>query len=164
VRTQEQDAVSDGPATLAELEKYAESTASSLLYLSLESVGVRDAGADHVASHVGKASGSVTALRGLPFHSSRQQRYVPLDLLEKQGLTADSLWEAFASGSAPTHAGVREVVFALASQAHAHMQHAAELTSSIPPSATPALLPAVSDVNVWCVALVADARVLRRLL
>lgn len=90
-------------ATLEDVEDYAEQTQSSLLYLALgarhvplgllwlvpyysaaqletrgpstlsEAVGVRDTAADHVASHVGKAAGLVTAIRGLPMHSAMSQ-------------------------------------------------------------------------------------------
>ena len=43
------------PATLAELEEYAENTMSSLLYLTLQAGGVSDAAADHAASHLVRA-------------------------------------------------------------------------------------------------------------
>lgn len=34
--------------------RYAEDTASALLYLTLEAAGVRNTSADHAASHIGK--------------------------------------------------------------------------------------------------------------
>lgn len=34
-------------------ERYAEDTAASLLYLTLEATGVRNTSADHAASHIG---------------------------------------------------------------------------------------------------------------
>ena len=40
--------------TVAQLEDRLEATQSSLLYLSLEAVGVRDAQAQHAASHIGE--------------------------------------------------------------------------------------------------------------
>lgn len=40
--------------TLAALENYAEDTSSSVLYLILESLRVRNMEADHAASHIGK--------------------------------------------------------------------------------------------------------------
>lgn len=70
-------------ATVASLEAYAEATHSSLLYLSLESVGVRDVHADHAASHIGKAAGLANVIRGLPVHARLGQRYFPDDLLTK---------------------------------------------------------------------------------
>ena len=40
------------PATLTDLEGYAEDTMSSLLYLTLQAGGVNEAAADHAASHL----------------------------------------------------------------------------------------------------------------
>lgn len=71
------------PRTLADVEEYAEQTASSMYYLSLETMGVKDVHADHVASHIGKAYGLTTLLRGVPFHASRKQIYLPMDLTTK---------------------------------------------------------------------------------
>ncbi len=71
------------PRTLADVEEYAEQTASSLYYLSLETMGVKNVNADHVASHIGKAYGLTTLLRGVPFHASRKQIYLPMDLTTK---------------------------------------------------------------------------------
>ncbi|XP_077127056.1 NADH dehydrogenase (ubiquinone) complex I, assembly factor 6 isoform X2 [Ranitomeya variabilis] len=65
---------------LKELETYAENTQSSLLYLALETLGVRDVHADHAASHIGKAQGIITCLRAVPFHSSKRQVFLPVDI------------------------------------------------------------------------------------
>jgi len=40
--------------TVEDLESYADHTASSLISLSLEMLGVKDLQADHAASHVGE--------------------------------------------------------------------------------------------------------------
>ena len=79
------DADLDGipPTTLAALEAYSEATHSSLLYLSLEAVGVRDVHADYAASHIGKAAGLANVIRGLPLHARLGQRYMPDDILLK---------------------------------------------------------------------------------
>ena len=79
------DADLDGrpPADLASLEAYAEATHGSLLYLTLEALGVRDASADHAASHVGKAAGIAMLLRSLPVHMRLGQLYLPMDLMAK---------------------------------------------------------------------------------
>jgi NADH dehydrogenase [ubiquinone] 1 alpha subcomplex assembly factor 6 len=53
------------------------------LYLSLECLGVRDDTADRVAGHAGVAIGLATLLRGTPYHTSRQQSYLPEDLMSK---------------------------------------------------------------------------------
>ena len=51
---------------LTDLETYAENTYSTLLYLTLQSLPVASMTLDHVASHIGKASGIAAVLRGLP--------------------------------------------------------------------------------------------------
>ncbi|CAJ0958715.1 unnamed protein product [Ranitomeya imitator] len=43
-------------------------------------VGVRDVHADHAASHIGKAQGIITCLRAVPFHSSKRQVFLPVDI------------------------------------------------------------------------------------
>jgi NADH dehydrogenase [ubiquinone] 1 alpha subcomplex assembly factor 6 len=65
------------------LEQYAENTASSLLYLALECLGMRDINADHAASHIGKALGLVTVIKALPYNAKVRQLYLPLDLTVK---------------------------------------------------------------------------------
>ncbi|XP_068090982.1 NADH dehydrogenase (ubiquinone) complex I, assembly factor 6 isoform X3 [Hyperolius riggenbachi] len=65
---------------IKELETYAENTQSSLLYLTLETLDVRDVHADHAASHIGKAQGIITCLRAVPFHSSCRKVFLPVDI------------------------------------------------------------------------------------
>ncbi|KAG7232398.1 hypothetical protein INR49_008906 [Caranx melampygus] len=65
---------------LQELESYSENTQSSLIYLLLECLGLKNVHADHAASHIGKAQGIVTCLRATPFHSSRRKVYLPMDI------------------------------------------------------------------------------------
>lgn len=79
----DQDLDRDEVQSLHELEVYTEQTASSLLYLTLECLGVRDDTADRVAGHAGVAIGLATLLRGTAYHSSRQQSYLPEDLMSK---------------------------------------------------------------------------------
>lgn len=63
---------------MAALESYAEGTLSTLNYLCLEAAGVRDQQADHAASHLGKAVGIVTVLRGTVHHARRRKSYLPV--------------------------------------------------------------------------------------
>ena len=93
--------------TLAALENFTEDTSSSLLYLTLESLRIRNMDADHAASHIGivsrslawsdcavltllgtcvwpgKAVGISFLLRGTPYHLQQRQTYLPMDLLAK---------------------------------------------------------------------------------
>ena len=78
--------------TLDALEKYAESTVSSINYLILETLDVRDVRVDHAASHLGKAQGIVTAIRATPFHAQKRRVLLPLDVLIKHGATAEVIW------------------------------------------------------------------------
>jgi len=72
---------------MQELEEYAENTATSLIYLQLEAMGFRDIAIDHVASHVGRAVGIVTILRGVPFLAKERRFYLPADLSAKVSIT-----------------------------------------------------------------------------
>lgn len=70
-------------ASLDDLEKYAENTASILLYLELQMMGITDVHADHAASHVGKAVGITTLIRGTPFHIRDRTFYLPSEIMAK---------------------------------------------------------------------------------
>ena len=58
----------DQPENLDDIEEYAELGHSSILYLLLESMGVRDDNSKIVASHVGCCSGIMTLLRAMPYN------------------------------------------------------------------------------------------------
>uniref|UniRef100_A0A8C6T6P5 NADH:ubiquinone oxidoreductase complex assembly factor 6 n=1 Tax=Neogobius melanostomus TaxID=47308 RepID=A0A8C6T6P5_9GOBI len=107
--------VTDRVRNLQELESYSENTQSSLLYLLLETL--KDVHVDHAASHIGKAQGIVTCLRATPHHSRRRRVYLPMDICIKHGASQ----EEFIRGS--RDGAVKDVVFDIASQAHAHLQH-----------------------------------------
>lgn len=55
------------------------SLCSQLLYLQLAAAGVASKEADHAASHLGKAVGITTLLKGTAFHASNRRSYLPLD-------------------------------------------------------------------------------------
>jgi NADH dehydrogenase [ubiquinone] 1 alpha subcomplex assembly factor 6 len=69
--------------TIKDMEKYAENTASCLLYLQLESLNVRDVNADHIVSHIGKMIGITTLLRSIPFHASQKRLVLPAEITAK---------------------------------------------------------------------------------
>ncbi|KAF9685709.1 hypothetical protein SADUNF_Sadunf03G0082400 [Salix dunnii] len=66
----------DIPETIEELEKYAEDTVSTLLYMILQTGAIRSTAVDHAASHVGKASGLLCLQRSLPYHASPNGPFV----------------------------------------------------------------------------------------
>ncbi|KAG7233164.1 hypothetical protein INR49_007413 [Caranx melampygus] len=122
---------------LQELESYSENTQSSLIYLLLECLGLKNVHADHAASHIGKAQGIVTCLRATPFHSSRRKVYLPMDICMLHGASQ----EDFIRGSREQN--VRDVVYDIASQAHVHLQHARSFSQNVPAAAMPAFLQTV---------------------
>ncbi|XP_071770072.1 NADH dehydrogenase (ubiquinone) complex I, assembly factor 6 isoform X2 [Centroberyx gerrardi] len=122
---------------LQELEAYSENTQSSLIYLLLECLGLKDVHADHAASHIGKAQGIVTSLRAIPYHSSRRKVYLPMDICMLHGASQ----EDFIRSSRQQN--VRDVVYDIASQAHVHLQHARSFSKTVPAAANPAFLQTV---------------------
>uniref|UniRef100_A0A8C4PXH6 NADH:ubiquinone oxidoreductase complex assembly factor 6 n=1 Tax=Eptatretus burgeri TaxID=7764 RepID=A0A8C4PXH6_EPTBU len=66
--------------SLQDLETYSEATQTSLLFLTLESLDVRNVNADHAASHVGKALGIFTCLRSVPYNASHRRVQLPIDI------------------------------------------------------------------------------------
>ncbi|KAM5157282.1 NADH dehydrogenase (ubiquinone) complex I, assembly factor 6 isoform 2-T2 [Mantella aurantiaca] len=117
---------------IKELEMYAENTQSSLLYLTLETLDVKDVHADHAASHIGKAQGIVTCLRAVPFHSSRRQVFLPVDICILHGASQ----EDFIRGSRERN--VKDVIFDIASQAYVHLEHARSFQKKVHGKAFPA--------------------------
>lgn len=130
------------PGTSAELERYAEDTQSTILYMTLQAGGIQSTVADHAASHIGKASGLLLLLKALPHHVNKQGtvHYIPASVAEECGLLITR-----EGGRSEVRAGERllDVVFKVASVAEAHLHKARELAPSVPKEAIPVLLPAL---------------------
>ncbi|KAG2778762.1 hypothetical protein JG687_00000973 [Phytophthora cactorum] len=139
----DQDLDREDVQSLHELEVYAEQTASSLLYLTLECLGVRDDTADRVAGHAGVSIGLATLLRGTPYHSSRQQSYLPEDLMNKHGITVEDLLAAVEDPKLGEK--VAPVVFDVACRAMEHLHQARSLRNELPSESRGAFLPLVSS-------------------
>jgi len=77
----EVDFRSQQPETMTEMIEYADNIFSSLLYLTLETVDVRDESVDIVAQHAGIGIGLVTALRGIRMRLIRGECLIPKELL-----------------------------------------------------------------------------------
>lgn len=129
------------PQTTAELERYAEDTQSTILYMTLQAGGIQSTIADHAASHIGKASGLLLLLKSLPHHVNKQGTipYIPASVAEECGLLTQE------GGRSEVRMGdeLPDAVFKVASVADAHLQKARELASSVPVEAVPVLLPAL---------------------
>nr|XP_002710745.2 NADH dehydrogenase (ubiquinone) complex I, assembly factor 6 isoform X1 [Oryctolagus cuniculus] len=123
---------------IQELENYAENTQSALLYLTLETLGIKDLHADHAASHIGKAQGIVTCLRATPYHGSRRKVFLPMDICMLHGVSQEDVLRKSQDKK------VRDVIYDIASQAHLHLKHARSFHKSVPARAFPAFLQTVS--------------------
>ncbi|KAI9000184.1 Squalene/phytoene synthase [Gaertneriomyces semiglobifer] len=123
--------------SLKALEQYAENTASSILYLELEALGLHDHNADHAASHVGKALGITTVLRGTPFHVAERRFHLPSDIMAKHSLSTEAVFR-----TGPSHE-LEEVVFEVATAANDQLITARSHLKDCPPTAFPVLLSAV---------------------
>lgn len=137
--------------SLADLESYAEDTYSTLLYLTLQSLPLHSIALDHLASHIGKASGIAAVLRGLPLlafpqpakshsnssglspgiqearESSRQGSVVlPLEVMAEFGVREEDVLRKGAE--AP---GLRDAVFKVATRGSDHLITARSMLNSI---------------------------------
>ena len=135
--------------TIESLERYAENTYSTLLYLTLQSLSMGSVTADHVASHIGKAVGITAVLRGLPLvafppppnhHSNssslggtldsqrRSQGSVtlPLDVMAQCGVKDEDVLRNGAEAE-----GVRDAVFEVATRASDHLITARQMLKNV---------------------------------
>ncbi|KAH8672714.1 Squalene/phytoene synthase [Tricladium varicosporioides] len=125
------------------LEMYAENTYSTLMYLTLAFMPLNSMPTDHVASHIGKATGIATVLRGLPLiafpeppnhHSNnaalgggRQGAVVlPLDVLADAGVREEDVFRRGAD--AP---GLKDAIFIIATRANDHLITAREMLKNL---------------------------------
>jgi NADH dehydrogenase [ubiquinone] 1 alpha subcomplex assembly factor 6 len=132
--------------TLPSLETYAENTYSTLFYLTLSSFSLSSVSADHLASHIGKATGIAAVLRGLPLiafppppthHTSNTTAgpldsapqgavLLPLDVMAQCGVVEE---QVFRQGAAAP--GLRDAVFAVATRANDHLITAREMLNNL---------------------------------
>ncbi|CEJ02380.1 hypothetical protein RMCBS344292_16387 [Rhizopus microsporus] len=122
--------------TIKDMETYAENTHSSLLYLQLESVGVKDVNADHAISHIGKMIGIATFLRALPFHLSQRRLVLPAE----HNVSQENVFRGEIEG-------LEDAVYDVATAAYDQLLTARSLLKSVPDSAFPVLLSAVPYVK-----------------
>ncbi|KAK7063020.1 NADH dehydrogenase (ubiquinone) complex I, assembly factor 6 [Halocaridina rubra] len=124
--------------SLQSVEDYSEKSNSVLYYLILQSLGVENVHADHVASHLGKAEGITRLIRGVPHLSSRRIVLLPQDVLMAHKVSQENIIR----GSQDQN--VKDVVFDIASTAHHHIEHVKDLMKSVPKNARIGLLSHVS--------------------
>ena len=124
-------------ASLAALQDYAEATSARLVYLALESLGIRDPAAEKAGFHIGIAYALAGLLRAMPFHARAGRLIIPADIAAQTELdTAD--YRALRSTRA-----LRSAAAAIATDASGHLVSARAHRRSRARSALPALLPAI---------------------
>ncbi|KAG0641543.1 Squalene/phytoene synthase [Tuber brumale] len=127
--------------SVPDLEGYAEGTYASLLYATLEGLGLRDTGLDHIASHVGKAEGIVATIRGLAVLAGAEGGggavVLPLDVCAEVGLRQEDVLRR-AQGRGVKEDGedavgkLKEVVFRIATLANDHLITARKMVAEEP--------------------------------
>jgi NADH dehydrogenase [ubiquinone] 1 alpha subcomplex assembly factor 6 len=137
IDAREADLEEEEPATLADLERYAEQTGAPLVLLALQALGVPAEGAAAEAGrHVGMAWALTGLLRAVSFHARSHRIYLPRELLERHGMTRHDVFEL------RPHPGLPAVVRAVAESARVHLAAARAARKGVPRRAVPALLTA----------------------
>lgn len=112
-----------------DLEAYAENTYGSLHYLALESLGIQSTPLDHIGSHIGKATGIVSILRGIPYnvrHPSTPSVVLPLDVMAAHDVSQESVLRL-----GPEAPGLKDAVFEVATRANDHMLTARKMLNEV---------------------------------
>ncbi len=135
IDAREADLAEKPPASFPALEDYAEATSATLIYLALEVLGVHNSAAGEVAHDIGIAYALAGLLRAMPFHARAGRRLIPIDIVERTGLSEQD-YRALRSTPA-----LRAATAELAAAALRHLETAR--THPIHRAAMPALLPAV---------------------
>jgi NADH dehydrogenase [ubiquinone] 1 alpha subcomplex assembly factor 6 len=137
IDARERDLEEAPPATLQDLEAYADDSSSALAILALEALGVRDETAMAAAREVGIAWALIGLARALPFHARQRRLYLPADLMAEAGIEVGELLDRGRT------AGVADVVRKIAARAADHLSTARRWRGELPREAVPALLPAI---------------------
>lgn len=121
------------PASLAELESYAEAISAGIMRLALDIIG--GGIPDLALRHAGLAWGLTGLLRAIGFHALKRQIFLPMDVMQAEGLSAE---DVFAFHNCPA---LRRVIQVLAGQAQMHLDAVGKVLPRPSRQALPALLP-----------------------
>jgi NADH dehydrogenase [ubiquinone] 1 alpha subcomplex assembly factor 6 len=124
-------------ASLAALQDYAEATSARLVYLALESLGVRDRAAEKTGFHTGVAYALAGLLRAMPLQARAGRLIIPADIAAQTALDAAD-YRALRSTRA-----LRSATAEIAAAASRHLASARAHRHSVARQALPALLPAI---------------------
>lgn len=146
--------------TYDDLENYAEFGHSSLLYVLLEILKVKDENMQFAASHIGVSSGLTALIRGHAYHASQNTNYIPKEVMKKFQLREG----AAIRDNNPNEAErklVQDAIHDMASQAFAQLDAGRNKFNScdraIRAAAIPVFLPAGVSVNLYLQRLQSDA-------
>ncbi len=121
-------------ATLADLERYAEDSAGTILEATLGLLDANDDASLAAARDVGAAWGMLGQVRAVPFQAPAGRAALPRDLLAAAGLDPERLSDARGS------VALAGIVAAVARRAQARLRAARALAGRVSPAALPALL------------------------
>ncbi|MFG1395822.1 phytoene/squalene synthase family protein [Roseixanthobacter pseudopolyaromaticivorans] len=130
------DLYDDAMPTLNDLEGYAGETSSVLIQLgAMILLGRADPALADAAGHAGVAIALTGLMRALPLHAGRGQCFLPLDVLERHGLTREDVVKR---SSGP---GLTAALAEMRARATHHVKAAQAALPSVPVQAIPAFLP-----------------------
>ncbi|MCA6120479.1 squalene/phytoene synthase family protein [Bradyrhizobium sp. WSM 1704] len=129
------DLYNDPMPSLAALEGYLEATASALFLLVARVMARPSEAIDHLARHAGLAQGMAQVIATLARDASRQQLFLPLEILQQHG---SSTAEVFAGKPTPA---IRASVAQLAGEAQRHLATALDLLADVPSEVRRVFLP-----------------------
>jgi phytoene synthase len=130
------DLYDDPMARLADLEAYVRKTSSTLLALAAQILAGGDAEVmETIAAPAGIAYAIAGLLRAFPLHAARRQLYVPLELLDRQGVEPQDIFAGRSSKN------LRAVFADLQDVARRHLLAAHQQITTLPDAALPAFLP-----------------------
>lgn len=125
------------PTTLTAMEVYAAGTSGGLQQAALDALGIQSETADRAAAGVGIAWALLGLLRAVPFQARQRRLRLPADLLAKEGVELDAVFEG------QPGAGLRAVARAVDGRIGEHLAMARALARDVPRTALPAMLSAV---------------------
>jgi 15-cis-phytoene synthase len=129
------DLYNDPMPSMAALEGYVNDTAAALFMLGAAIAARPSAEIEHLARHAGLAQGFSQVIANLPRDASRQQLFVPMQVLQQHG---SSIEEVFAGKQTPK---LRAAVDQLLGDARSHLDTAFKLLADVPPEVRPIFLP-----------------------
>ena len=135
IDARERDLDDEPPATLGELEAYAEGSSAVLIELALEVLEAATPAAREAARHVGVAYALSGLMRAIPVHDRAGRFSIPADVAADAGLDPGG-------AALRPEPALSRAVATVAGAAQRHLAVARGLRREVPRKALPALLPA----------------------